>query len=61
MHNLSNSSDVYCGLSEAEYLERERLLRLQKIRTRWFSKQEFARLKELSCKMFACAGWVDRE
>ena len=45
-----------CGLSEVEYTERERLLELQRSRTRWFSEQEFNRLKELSNKMFANAG-----
>ena len=45
-----------CGLSEVEFTERERLLELQRSRTRWFSQQEFDRLKELSDKMFANAG-----
>lgn len=45
-----------CGLTEIEYTERERLLELQRSRTRWFSQQEFDRLKELSAKMFANAG-----
>lgn len=45
-----------CGLSEVEFTERERLLELQRSRTRWFSQQEFDRLKELSNKMFANAG-----
>lgn len=44
------------GLSEVEFTERERLLELQKIKTRWFSQQEFDRLQELSNKMFANAG-----
>lgn len=35
-----------------EYPERERLLELQRSRTRWFSQQEFDRLKELDEKMF---------
>ena len=42
-----------CGLSEVEFTEREQLLELQRSRTRWFSQQEFDRLKELSDKMFA--------
>lgn len=46
----------HCGLTEIEYAERERLLELQRSRTRWFSQQEFDRLKELSEKMFANAG-----
>ena len=46
----------HCGLTEIEYTERERLLELQRSRTRWFSQQEFDRLKELSEKMFANAG-----
>lgn len=45
-----------CGLTEVEFIERERLLELQRSRTRWFSQQEFDRLKELSDKMFANAG-----
>jgi hypothetical protein len=45
-----------CGLPEVEFTERERLLELQRSRTRWFSQQEFDRLKELSNKMFANAG-----
>ena len=34
------------------YRERERLLELQRSRTRWFSQQEFDRLKELNKKVF---------
>lgn len=45
-----------CGLTEVEFTERERLIELQRSRTRWFSQQEFDRLKELSEKMFANAG-----
>lgn len=45
-----------CGLSEAEFTERELLLELQRNRQRWFSQQEFDRLKELSNKMFANTG-----
>jgi hypothetical protein len=52
-----NKTDVMrCGLSEVEFTERERLLELQRSRTRWFSQEEFDRLKELSNKMFANAG-----
>jgi len=47
---------MHCGLSESEYKERERLLELQKNSRRWFSQEEFDRLKELSKKMFANAG-----
>ena len=43
-------------LSESEYKEREKLLELQRSRIRWFSQQEFERLKELTKKMFANAG-----
>lgn len=46
----------HCGLTEIEYTERERLLELQRSTTRWFSQQEFDRLKELSNKMFKNAG-----
>lgn len=45
-----------CGLTEAEYMEREVLLEKQRSTTRWFSQEEFDRLKELSNKMFANAG-----
>lgn len=45
-----------CGLSEAEFTERELLLALQRNSQRWFSQQEFDRLKELSNKMFANSG-----
>jgi hypothetical protein len=45
-----------CGLTEAEYMEREVLLEKQRSKTRWFSQEEFDRLKELSNKMFANAG-----
>jgi hypothetical protein len=38
-------------LSEAEAKERERLLELQQSKTRWFSQQEFDRLKQLNDKM----------
>lgn len=44
------------GLTEAEYNERERLIELQKNTTRWFTQDEFDRLKELSEKMYANAG-----
>ena len=39
-----------CGweFAEAEFIEREQLLELQQSRTRWFSQQEFDRLKELN-------------
>ena len=53
---LKQTDVMRCGLSEAEFTERERLLELQRSRTRWFSQQEFDRLKELSNKMFANAG-----
>ena len=46
----------HCGLTEIEYTERERLLELQRSKTRWFSQAEFDRLKELSNKMFKNAG-----
>lgn len=39
------------GLSEVEFTERERLLELQRSATRWFSQEEFDRLKELSNNM----------
>jgi hypothetical protein len=41
---------------DTEFTERERLLELQRSKTRWFSQEEFDRLKELSNKMFANAG-----
>ena len=53
---LQQADIMRCGLSEVEFTERERLLELQRSTTRWFSQQEFDRLKELSDKMFANAG-----
>jgi len=53
---LHQTDVMRCGLSEVEFTERERLLELQRSRTRWFSQEEFDRLKELSEKMFANAG-----
>lgn len=53
---LQQTDVMRCGLSEAEFTERELLLELQRSTTRWFSQQEFDRLKELSDKMFANAG-----
>lgn len=47
---------MQCGLSEAEFTERELLLELQRNNQRWFSQQEFERLKELNNKMFTNAG-----
>lgn len=44
------------ALSEAEFIERERLLELQGNNRRWFSQQEFDRLKYLSNKMFVNSG-----
>lgn len=35
---------------DTEFTERERLLELQRSKTRWFSQEEFDRLKELSNK-----------
>jgi len=53
---LHIGSVSHCGLTEIEYTERERLLELQRNRQRWFSQEEFDRLKELSNKMFKNAG-----
>tara|TARA_R110002110_G_scaffold76573_1_gene201642 strand:+ start:293 stop:508 length:216 start_codon:yes stop_codon:yes gene_type:complete len=46
----------HCGLTEIEYTERERLLELQRSTKRWFSQQEFDRLKELGNKMYKNTG-----
>jgi len=51
LHNVSN-----CGLSNEEVKERDVLLRLQSNHSRWFTKEEFERLKELSNKMFENVG-----
>ena len=52
-----NKADIMLyGLSEVEFTEREMLLEISRNRTRWFSQEEFDRLKELSNKMFANAG-----
>jgi hypothetical protein len=45
-----------CPLSEVEFTERELLLELQRSKTRYFTKEEFDRLKYLSTKMFENAG-----
>lgn len=45
-----------CALSELEIAERNYLLELQKSSTRWFSQDEFDRLKYLSNKMFLTSG-----
>ena len=45
-----------CGLSDVEYYEREMLLEKQQVRTKWFSQDNFERLKVLSEKMFTNAG-----
>ena len=37
-------------MTNEEFKERKRLIELQKNRTRWFSQEEFDRLKELSNK-----------
>lgn len=47
---LSQADVIQCGLLEAEFTEREMLLELQRNNQRWFSQQEFDRLKELSNK-----------
>lgn len=39
------------GLTKKEFYERERLLQLQRDSSRWFSQQEWNRLKELNAKM----------
>jgi hypothetical protein len=43
-------------LTKEEEKERNRLLKLQKISNRWFSKEEFERLQALSKKLFEGAG-----
>lgn len=47
LHNVSR-----CGLTNEEVKERDMLLRLQSDHIRWFTKEEFDSLKELSNKMF---------
>ena len=53
---LCIGSVSHCGLNEIEYTERKRLLELQRNNARWFSQEEFDRLKELSTKMYKNAG-----
>jgi hypothetical protein len=53
---LRIGSVSHFGLTEIEYTEREGLLELQRSSTRWFSQEEFDRLKELSTKMYENAG-----
>lgn len=54
------SSDFF-GLSHSEYQERERLLQLQLLPSRWFTQAEFDRLAFLSNKMFDSAGSPENE
>jgi|GEM_PF-5315285 len=51
-----NTDKMPCALSVLEIEERNNLLELQKSKTRWFSQEEFYRLKELSIKMFLANG-----
>ena len=51
LHNVS-----HCGLTDEELKERSILLDLQRDNTRWFSQEEFDKLKELNNKMFKNAG-----
>ena len=53
---MKKNSHMHCGLTKSENKERERLLELQKNSRRWFSREEFDRLKELSNKMFVNTG-----
>ena len=60
-NSLTNTEDIgdvsyYCGLTPEEYYEREMLLEKQRIRTQWFSQEQFERLKGLSTRMFSNAG-----
>jgi len=50
------TKEKHFNLTEAEHMERNRLLKLQQINTRWFTKEEYERLKYLSYKMFKNAG-----
>lgn len=50
------TKEKHFNLTEAEHMERNRLLKLQQINTRWFTKEEYERLKYLSDKMFKNAG-----
>ena len=45
-----------CKITVEELIEHKRLLELQQIKTRWFSQEEFNRLKYLSNKMFLNVG-----
>lgn len=56
VNNDSLHNVIHCGLTNEEVKERDTLLRLQRDHTRWFTQQEFDRLKELSNKMFKNAG-----
>lgn len=53
---LPQTNNTMLGLTKEEIKERERLLQLQKIRTRWFRQDEFDRLKELNAKIYANVG-----
>lgn len=56
MENNSVKKCQYIGLTEEERIERERLIEHKKNERRWFSQEEFDRLKELDLRMFANAG-----
>lgn len=56
MSNENIASVSHYGLTEIEYIERERLLLLQSNHQRWFTQEEFDRLKELSTKMYKNSG-----
>lgn len=43
-------------ITEQEKQERNRLMQLQSKRDRWFTREEFDRLQELSRKLFENAG-----
>lgn len=44
--------EPYPGLTIEQSQERDRLIELQKDKTRWFTKEEFDRLKELEWIIF---------
>lgn len=53
---LQKKTEGHLGLTQSETIERDRLLELQKNHSRWFSQQEFNRLRELDYKLFHNGG-----
>ncbi len=49
---MEENTTTYPGLTIEQSLERDRLMELQSNKTRWFTQEEFDRLKELNWIIF---------